>query len=215
MSTRKEEEKRLIEPHGHNREKKQRMLDPAEPFFNRVGISDTGGKLKPSMRSKYIQVDEFLKLLDSGLRSTFPSATKSSTINVADLGCGSAYLTFATATFLEKSHWSANCRIVGIDTSAEAKERNNHLARWLGWEERVSFRQGEILETDVASLFPEGRVDVVVALHACDEATDDALAVAAKAKAPLILAAPCCHAQVPPRASLILVHCRFDSLNWS
>jgi SAM-dependent methyltransferase len=108
-------------------------------------------------------------------------------LQIVDLGCGNAYLTFAAYRFLSEQH---EVRFTGVDQRPEMRERNTALAAELGWAGQMSFVAGSIVDAPD----PDGaRVDVVLALHACDTATDDALAQAARWKAPVVLASPCCH----------------------
>jgi SAM-dependent methyltransferase len=104
---------------------------------------------------------------------------------VVDLGCGNAYLTFAAYRYLS-ARWP-DVSVVGVDVRADQRERNTALAAELGDADRVRFVAGTILDAPV-----EG-ADVVLALHACDTATDEALARAVRWEAPYVLAAPCCH----------------------
>ena len=104
---------------------------------------------------------------------------------VVDLGCGNAYLSFAAYRFLAENR---DVDLTGVDLRAEARQRNTALAAELGWSTTVDFVEGAILDAPV-----EGPVDIVLALHACDTATDDALAQAVRWAAPVVLASPCCH----------------------
>ncbi|HUW17327.1 MAG TPA: SAM-dependent methyltransferase, partial [Actinomycetes bacterium] len=106
-------------------------------------------------------------------------------LEVVDLGCGNAYLTFAAYRHL--SHrLGLDVRLTGVDVKAQARRHNEEVAARLGWGDRVRFVEGTIGGTDVAG------ADIVMALHACDTATDDALARAVAWRAPVVLAAPCC-----------------------
>jgi SAM-dependent methyltransferase len=111
-------------------------------------------------------------------------------LHVVDLGCGNAYLTFAAHRYLAgRPELALGVRTVGIDVRPEMVERNERLARSLGLD-GLTFAAGTI---EAAEPDLPGGVDVVLALHACDTATDDALARAARWAAPAVLAAPCCH----------------------
>ncbi|MGZ4590325.1 MAG: class I SAM-dependent methyltransferase [Actinomycetes bacterium] len=156
---------------GHDRAKPH-LIDPGDPLFTVLGAG----------ASKRRQVDAFLHMLagvvdDAALPSDRP-------LRVVDLGCGNAYLTFAAYRMLAEQR---PVEVVGIDLRAQARERNNALTVELGWSEHMRFE--EALITDAAV----GAADVVLSLHACDTATDDALAQAVRWQAPVILASPCCH----------------------
>jgi SAM-dependent methyltransferase len=103
---------------------------------------------------------------------------------VVDLGCGNAYLTFAAYRYLSER---GPVEVVGVDLRPQARERNNALADQLGWSDHLRFDEGLIVD---AAVDP---ADIVLSLHACDTATDDALAQAVRWQAPVILASPCCH----------------------
>ncbi|WBQ06607.1 class I SAM-dependent methyltransferase [Kribbella sp. CA-293567] len=172
---------------SHDRTK-QRMLDPGAPFLIELGISDHLGRVKPSRQSKYKQIDEFCKLLLPSLEEAL-SAGRIETgrpLQVVDLGCGNAYLTLAAYHLLTAA--GHDVRMTGIDRTPAARERNTKRVASLGWQDRFRFVDANIADAEL-----EVRPDVVLALHACDTATDDALARAVGWDAPLILAAPCCH----------------------
>ncbi|CAB4729007.1 unannotated protein [freshwater metagenome] len=173
----------------HDR-KKNRLLEPSDPFLIEVGISDSKGVVKPSRQDKFKQVEEFLRLLaptvDSAISAgQLPAPTESKPLNIVDLGCGHAYLTFAAHQYLRSTDRPVH--VIGIDIREESRARNEKIAMALGISESIEFRAQEIAATTKTN------VDVAIALHACDTATDDALAWAVKNGAGLILAAPCCH----------------------
>jgi SAM-dependent methyltransferase len=174
---------------AHDRNK-SRLLDPADPFLIEVGISDGSGKVKASKSDKYLQVEEFLRLLIPSLNSAIEAGhiekpDPNKPLTIVDLGCGHAYLTFAAHQYL-KSHGVA-VKVIGIDIRESARVRNNEIAKKLGIENSIEFRTEEISETTLKS------ADVAIALHACDTATDDALAWSVTTGAKLVLVAPCCH----------------------
>jgi SAM-dependent methyltransferase len=109
---------------------------------------------------------------------------------VVDLGCGNAYLTFAAHRFLAHLR-GMPVRTTGVDVKAQSREHNTEVAETLGLSGEITFVQGDIRSAELAE-----PPDVVLALHACDTATDDALARAVKWQAPVVLAAPCCHHDV-------------------
>ena len=168
---------------------KERLLDPGDPFLRAVGISDAQGRIKPSRMDKYRQVEEFLRALEPVLDRA-RSAAGDGPLRVVDLGCGNAYLTFAAYRWLTDRHGLA-VQLVGVDVKAQARRRNTELTTELGWADSVRFAEGTIEDADVG-FTPH----LVFALHACDTATDDALARAVRWEAPVILAAPCCHHDV-------------------
>ena len=174
---------------AHDRSK-SRLLDPSDPYLIAIGISDSQGNLKASKSDKYKQVEEFLRLLTPTLTSAIkaghiaqPSDAKPLTI--VDLGCGHAYLTFAAHQYLRSQGMAV--KFIGIDVRTAARDRNNEIAQQLGIASSIEFRAEEIADTTLAS------ADIAIALHACDTATDDAIAWAINSDAKLALIAPCCH----------------------
>ena len=167
---------------SHNKSK-PRLLDADDPFWQAVGIAGTDGKVKPSRQDKYRQVEEFVRELDTVLKPELVPAGRA--LRVVDLGCGNAHLSFAAYRYLTKTR-GLDVDLVGVDVKRQARERNNALAAELGWA-GIRFVEGTIADA------PVDGADVVLALHACDTATDDALARAVAWQAPVVLAAPCCH----------------------
>ncbi len=157
-------------PDGHDRAAVH-LLDPGDPLFDVIGGN----------AAKRRQVDAFLRALAATLRDDeLPQP-----LRVVDLGCGNAYLTFAAYRYL--SGRGLDVRLTGVDVREDQRARNAELAARLGWAGKVDFVAGTILGSDVDG------ADVVLALHACDTATDEALARAVGWGARWVLAAPCCH----------------------
>ena len=170
--------------------KKERLLDAADPFLREVGISDAAGQIKPSKSDKYRQVEEFLRLLAPTLSSAIEAGhidkpSSSMPLTIVDLGCGHAYLTFAAHQYLRSI--GMNVKVIGIDVRTASRDRNNEIAKKLGITDSIEFRAEEIADTTLS------QADVAIALHACDTATDDAIAWAVNADAKLMMIAPCCH----------------------
>jgi SAM-dependent methyltransferase len=157
-------------PQEHDRQK-QWLLDPGDPLFRVVG----------GTAAKRRQVDAFLRSLAATLPDELPSP-----LRVVDLGCGNAYLTFAAHRYLAGR--GAQVKVVGVDVREDQRVRNSAVAAELGIAEDVTFVAGTIEDAVVAEA-----PDLVLALHACDTATDQALARAVTWDAKWVLAAPCCH----------------------
>ena len=178
--------------------KKERLLDAGDPFLREVGISDASGQIKPSKSDKYRQVEEFLRLLTPTLTSAIEAGqikkpTSADPLTIVDLGCGHAYLTFAAHQYLRSS--GMDVKVIGIDVRIASRDRNNEIARKLGITETIEFRAEEITETSLS------HADVAIALHACDTATDDAIAWAVNSHASLMMIAPCCHHDIQSQLS--------------
>jgi SAM-dependent methyltransferase len=174
---------------GHDRDK-QRLLAEDDPVLIALGISDAQGRIKPTRQAKYRQVEEFLRLLDASIADALDKGhlrrpTAADPLRIVDLGCGNAYLTFAAQRFLSHVR-GLPVRVTGVDVKQQSADHNTAVAASLGIE--ADFVVGTIGDATLPQ-----PPDVVLALHACDTATDDALARAVQWGAGLVLAAPCCH----------------------
>jgi SAM-dependent methyltransferase len=183
------------EPQRQHDRAKPRLLPEDDPALVAVGISDEQGRVKPSRQGKYRQVEEFLRSLAPALDDALGSGrlrtpTEEEPLRVVDLGCGNAYLTFAAHSFLTRVR-RLPVRMVGVDVKEQSYIHNTAVAEALGIADSMTFVQGDIGSAELSS-----PPDVVLALHACDTATDDALARAVTWDASLVLAAPCCHHDV-------------------
>lgn len=176
---------------GHDRAK-SRLVSPDEPFLQALGVTNPAGQIKTAKKDKYHQVEEFVRVLDAAVDEALAAGRVPTDrpLRVVDLGCGNAYLTFAAYRHLT-GRKGLSVQLFGIDVKAQSREHNIAVAARLGWTEDIQFGQGTIAEAAVPA-----PVDIVLALHACDTATDDALARAVGWQAGLILAAPCCHHDV-------------------
>ena len=152
---------------------KEHLLDPGDPLFREIGGN----------AAKRRQVDAFLRALAATLP---PDDELPRPLRVVDLGCGNAYLTFAAYRYLTGR--GLDVEVVGIDVREDQRARNTALASSLGAEGKVRFVAGTILDAEVTPA-----PHLVLALHACDTATDEALARAVEWDAEWVLAAPCCH----------------------
>ena len=183
-------EKRQSKQNLSHDKKKERLLDSHDPFLREVGIADGNGAIKPSRQDKYKQVEEFLRLLSPTLNSAIEAGqihkpTQENPLRITDLGCGHAYLTFAAHQFLMTT--GIPVVVTGIDIRPDSRDRNNAIAEKLGISSTITFKAEEISKTTADS------ADIAIALHACDTATDDAIAWAVNGGAKLLLIAPCCH----------------------
>jgi SAM-dependent methyltransferase len=180
----------VVEASREHDRAKQRLVAEDSPLLRELGISDASGHVKPSRRDKYRQVEEFVRLLDAAVRDALDSGrlrrpTEDAPLRVVDLGCGNAYLTFAAHAHL-RDGLGLPVQVTGVDVKQQSADHNAAVAQRLGID--ADFTVGSITDA-VLDPAPE----VVLALHACDTATDDALARAVDWGARLVLAAPCCH----------------------
>ena len=168
---------------GNNKEK-QHILSGSEPFLVRLGISDERGRVHDKKQSKFRQINRFLEMV----RDTEAVLPSEGTLHICDLCCGKSYLSFAIYHyFTEVRH--REVRMVGVDMKADAMDTCNQIAADVGFD-GLSF-----VCADVSLYAPDFAhdVDMVVALHACDTATDLVLDKAIEWKSRVILATPCCH----------------------
>ena len=167
---------------------KTRLVEPDEPFLFELGLTTESGRVKAGRADKYHQINEFVRILDAAVTDGMRAGRlRADSLRIVDLGCGNAYLTFAAFHHLAATV-SPKVEIVGVDVKKQSRDHNVAVASRLGWSDQVSFVSDTI---SGAMLAPP--IDIVLALHACDTATDEALARAIQWQAPLILAAPCCH----------------------
>ena len=166
----------------HDRRKQQILTDDKPiPFLQLVGIMTENGRVRANMRRKFRQINKFLELVDE--TADFKAAKQ---LQVVDFGCGNAYLTLAIYHYLHEI-LHIPTQLTGIDIKADLMARHNDSAKQLGWQD-VTFKAMPIEQFN-----PPTPPDVVIALHACDTATDDALAQGIKSGSRFIFSAPCCH----------------------
>jgi SAM-dependent methyltransferase len=173
----------------HDRQK-QRLLPEDNRIFALLGMHDGYKRIKPSKMDKYRQVEEFLRLLKPTLDNEVGAQSE---ISIVDLGCGHAYLTFAVQEYLNSA--TQKVKILGVDEREESKRHNDQIASSLGAD--AQFLVAKIADT------PAQPVDIAIALHACDTATDDSIAWAVKNLAKVIMLAPCCHHDLQAQVDLV------------
>jgi SAM-dependent methyltransferase len=176
---------------AHDRQK-DLLLPVGEPdsFLQSIGIMNREGKIRPRMRRKYRQINEFLRLVvETGVVTALRAeggAGEQRLLRIVDCGCGNAYLSFAVYHYLAHV-LRIPTQLTGIDVNRALIERRAELAERLGWSDLV-FKMARIAEYE-----PDTPPDLVLALHACDTATDEALAQGVRWQARTILSVPCCH----------------------
>jgi SAM-dependent methyltransferase len=172
-------------PSGNDR-RKNRPIDPGAPWLRALGVTDERGKPLAAMTDKFRQIERFAEILGHLLReSPLPAGRR---LSVFDMGCGKGYLTFATSELLGE-----RAEVCGVETRADLVDFCARTASEQGLSGRLSFRVGSIADTEV------GAADILIALHACDTATDDALAKGVSAGAALLVVAPCCQKEIRPQ----------------
>jgi len=168
---------------SHDREKKKRATDN-DAYLHVLGITDDTGTVIPKMADKYRQINKYLEILESLIKE----ANMPAEINIVDMGSGKGYLTFALYDYLHNK-LGLHVKIVGIDLREELIELCNKASRQCGFE-NLRF------ECKSIEAYKKNSIDILIALHACDTATDDAIQKGIASNASLIICAPCCHKQI-------------------
>ena len=157
--------------------------DKPDSFLQATGIMDDQGRVRPSMQGKFSQINEFLKLLEhTGEIERFDTTP----VHILDCGCGSAYLAFAAYHYLNNVR-GIPAHLTGIDTNATLIQKDNRQSEELGFS-HACFQKSAIID-----YIPQESPDIVLALHACDTATDEAIYQGIVSESRLIMCAPCCH----------------------
>ena len=167
---------------SHNRQKRY-ILEEGKfvPFLRDLGVMTEDGKIVRSRTDKFRQINRFLEFIEDIL----PQLDRDRELTILDFGCGKSYLTFAMYYYLHELK-GYDIRIVGLDLKADVIRHCGRLAEQYGYD-KLTFLTGDIADYDGVD-----QVDMVVTLHACDTATDYALAKAVGWNAKVILSVPCC-----------------------
>ncbi len=166
---------------------KSTILDPNEryDFLVELGVQSQDGKIIAEHKKKFTQINEFLKVI----KETVEVNDLPSPIVIYDFGCGNAYITFALHYYFQEM-LKLTVETIGVDLQKDLMDRNNERVTHLGWNS-LHFEDGAIGKYKMLA-----KPSIVLSLHACDTATDDALAQALWNEAPYIFAVPCCHKYV-------------------
>lgn len=157
----------------------------ADELLKEIGIMSKEGKIKNDKIRKYNQIDHYVELLE-GILDDLP---KNNVINILDCGCGKSYLSFVLNYYLTEVK-KRKCHFIGLDHSESVIESSKNMAKNLG------YRNMEFHAVDIKDYNPNKKVNVVISLHACDTATDMALALGIKIESDIIIAVPCCHREI-------------------
>ena len=187
---------------SHDREKHQ-LIDPNAFYLKALGITTEDGRIRSDQRDKWTQINKFVEIVDGLIRNS-PLQDKQY-LRIVDTGSGKGYLTFALYDFLVRNARGsdrilssqggtaavieraiASLSITGVEQRPDLVALCNDVAKASGFD-GLKFVQGTI------ALFEPGDVDILIALHACDTATDDALYKGITSNSSIIVAAPCCH----------------------
>ena len=182
---------KAVEQQGHDRVK-QRFVDQDSYFLQPLGITDAKAHIIPSMARKWKQINKFVEIF-SGALSHIQLPEQ---LRVVDFGSGKGYLTFALYDYLLKQ--DLNPFVTGVELNSKMVEFCQEVAN------KSDFQQLDFFQGDVRTYQPE-RLDVMIALHACDVATDFAIHTGIRLNAEMIMCAPCCHKELRPQLKAPLV----------
>ncbi len=168
---------------SHDHEK-QRLIDPTSPWWHLLGLITQDGKVTADMQHKYKQICKYVEIVDGVMRQT----KFDDEIHIADMGAGKGYLTFALYEYLT-THYDKKIMMEGVEIRKDLVEKINEIIRKCGID-GMRFVQNSIED------YQPSKLDVLIALHACDTATDDAILKGIRNNAKLIICAPCCHKQI-------------------
>jgi SAM-dependent methyltransferase len=173
---------------NHDREKKL-QIDADSFYLRSLGITDDNGRVRDREQDKWRQINKFVEVLASLVDKSELKDRRD--LKIVDMGSGKGYLTFAAYDYFANKR-GINVSMTGVDTKRELVELGNGVAAAAGFD-GLKFELGTIAD------FALSDVDILIALHACNTATDDAIFKAISANAALIVAAPCCHQEIRPQ----------------
>lgn len=171
---------------GHDRIK-QRYVDQDSVFLQHLGITDQQGQIIPSMARKWKQINKFVEIFSGALAQIQPQEQG---LRIVDFGSGKGYLTCALYDYMQKHGQTPY--VTGVELNPKMVEFCQNVAQQSG------FNQLDFFQGDVRTYEPE-RLDVMIALHACDVATDFAIHSGIRLNAQIIMCAPCCHKELRPQ----------------
>jgi hypothetical protein len=169
---------------SHDHIKHRLVQTTANSYLHALGISNADGHIKTAMQAKYKQINRYIEIVADILKD-IPEQNE---WHITDMGSGKGYLTFALYDYL-RSQKNTQANITGVEMRSELVKKCNNIAQENKFD-TLHFVEGTIQNTALK------KVDMLIALHACDTATDDAIAKGIEADAALIICAPCCHKQV-------------------
>ncbi|HEX8294406.1 MAG TPA: SAM-dependent methyltransferase, partial [Pyrinomonadaceae bacterium] len=176
-------------PAGHERRKRRAIDVAGSVYLKELGVTNERGEARPAMGDKLRQINKFVEIV-AGLYDTSPLKGREG-LTVFDVGSGKGYLTFALYDYLNNVR-GVRAAVTGVEARGELVGLCNEVARRAGFG-GLEFRTGLINDFELP------RADVLIALHACDTATDEAIHKGVGAGAALIVTAPCCHKEVRPQ----------------
>lgn len=176
------------QPLAHNKEK-HRFVEQSRPYLRELGITDAGGQIIPAMSRKWKQINKFIEVLAGAIENT--GLVQREQVHIADFGSGKAYLTFAVHDYLS-AQLGVKTQVTGVELRQALVDLCNQTASKLCLT-GIKFEQGDVQH------FAAQQINVMIALHACDTATDYAIHMGIRSGAEIIMCSPCCHKQIRPQ----------------
>ena len=173
---------------AHNRNK-LRYVEQNRPYLRELGITDANGQIIPAMSRKWKQINKFIEVLSAAIHHT--SLDQRSELHIADFGSGKAYLTFAVHDYVS-ANLGVKTQVTGVELRQGLVDLCNQTAQKLSLA-GIKFEQGDVQH------FSAQNINIMIALHACDTATDYALNMGIRTGAEIIMCSPCCHKQIRPQ----------------
>lgn len=170
---------------SHDHQKERKIGDTAKAYLHELRLTDDKGNVYKNAQDKWKQINHYIELLSTALHN-LPS---DKCLQIVDMGAGKGYLTFALYDYLT-NELKKQAAVVGVEYRADLVELCNQIA------ERAHFEHLSFIEGTIEAYQPAEKLDMLIALHACDTATDDAIHKGIMHEAAIIVVAPCCHKQV-------------------
>ncbi|MBQ0794801.1 SAM-dependent methyltransferase [Zhongshania sp.] len=178
----------LSQNRAHNREK-HRFVKQDRPYLAALGVTDAQGQIIPAMSRKWKQINKFIEVLSGAIENT--RLVERQEIHIADFGSGKAYLTFAVHDYLSDT-LAVKPQVTGVELRQGLVDLCNQTAAKLALQ-GIKFEQGDVQH------FAAQNINIMIALHACDTATDYAINMGIRSNADIIMCSPCCHKQIRPQ----------------
>lgn len=176
---------KILPNFSHDKLKNRKLKSNShKKYLTLLGISDENGKVYAKAQDKFKQINHYIEILSPIIKNF----DKKGNLKIVDMGSGKAYLTFALYDYLV-NELSLSCNITGVEFREELVKLSNEIAKKSGFD-NISFEQGSIEDFNLEN------IDIIIALHACDTASDDAIAKGIEANAKFIVLTPCCQHQI-------------------
>jgi len=190
MSTKQTQAENIVKSHCETSHIGNRdyyiKVGQADELLKEIGILSADGKIKNDMIRKYNQIDHFVELISGMLKDL---AERHESLTVLDCGCGKSYLTFVLNYYI-KEVLKKPCHFIGLDYSDTVIEASRKIAQ------NLDYRNMEFKVTDIKNYTADRKIHLVISLHACDTATDEAMALAVRNNVEAMVMVPCCHKEL-------------------